>query len=123
MLFHKFTGYLISGAFDSYIKIWNLATGGNVKTLYSHTGWVLSIVSLPNDWFASSSTDKSIIVWDRDFYNQITVKTADTVEQLATTSEGALVAACRDKSVTIYNAVVTNGNFLISYGMTAKIVI
>jgi len=56
---------LVSGSYDKTIKLWDVQTGGVVKTFHGHTGWIYS-VSISADWttIASGSRDTTICLWD-----------------------------------------------------------
>jgi len=56
---------LVSGSHDKTIKLWDVQTGGVVKTFYGHTNWVLSVsISADHTTIASGSNDKTIRLWD-----------------------------------------------------------
>jgi WD40 repeat protein len=54
-----------SGSSDKTLKLWDVQTGGVVKTFHGHTGIILS-VSISSNWtvIASGSIDKTIRLWD-----------------------------------------------------------
>ena len=56
---------LVSGGYDRTVKLWDLQTGGAVKTFLGHTDWVSSVsVSADLTTIASGSTDSTIRLWD-----------------------------------------------------------
>jgi WD40 repeat protein len=55
---------LISGAFDSTIKIWSISTGECLTTLNGHTKPISDLLAISNNHLISSSLDKTIILWD-----------------------------------------------------------
>ena len=56
---------LVSGSYDKTIKLWDVQTGGVIKTFYGHTECVLSIsISADCTMIASGSADKSIRLWN-----------------------------------------------------------
>ena len=56
---------LVSGCYDKTVKLWDMQTGGVVKTFYGHTHWVLSVsISADCTRIASVSKDKTISLWD-----------------------------------------------------------
>ena len=47
------------------VKLWDVQTGGVIKTFYGHTDWVLSVsISADCTTIASGSDDKTIHLWD-----------------------------------------------------------
>lgn len=57
-------GNIVSGSYDSTVRIWDHETGELLKTLYGHTSYVLSLAVLQKEMVASGSIDGTIIVWD-----------------------------------------------------------
>ena len=56
---------LVSGSYDTTIKLWDMQTGGVVKTFQGHTGPVYSVSIPPNcTTIASGSYDKTLRLWD-----------------------------------------------------------
>ncbi|AKV67221.1 serine/threonine-protein kinase [Microcystis panniformis] len=57
--------YLASGSWDKTIKIWEVATGKQLRTLTGHSDWVRSVVYSPDGrYLASGSWDKTIKIWE-----------------------------------------------------------
>jgi COMPASS component SWD3 len=56
---------LASGSDDKTIKLWDVATGQEVRTLKGHTDWVRSVAFSPDGkLLASGSDDGTIKLWD-----------------------------------------------------------
>ena len=56
---------LISGDADGLIKIWNITSGINLKTLVGHSYWVKdSKIGFNATKILSCSTDNTIKIWD-----------------------------------------------------------
>jgi WD40 repeat protein len=56
---------LVSGSWDKTLKLWDIQTGGVVKTFYGHNNWVLSIsISTNCTTIASGSWDNTVCLWD-----------------------------------------------------------
>jgi len=55
----------VSGSDDTTINLWDVQTGGVVKTFCGHTSWVCSVsISAGNTTIASGSDDETIRLWD-----------------------------------------------------------
>ena len=56
---------VVSGSKDKTIKVWNLNTGQELRTLKMHQGYVNSVtISSDGQKIASGSYDKTIKVWN-----------------------------------------------------------
>ena len=57
-------GNLISGAWDSSIKIWNPFDGSLIMTLLGHTSYVYGLEMIDSNTLASASYDSTVHLWD-----------------------------------------------------------
>ena len=56
---------LVSGGDDTTVKLWDVQTGGVVKTFFGHTNTVHSVsISADSTTIASGSNDKTICLWN-----------------------------------------------------------
>ncbi|GET40872.1 WD-40 repeat protein [Microseira wollei NIES-4236] len=55
---------LASGGMDRMIKLWNLKTGQEIRTISGHAGGVISVTMSPDGkTLVSGSTDGIIKIW------------------------------------------------------------
>ena len=57
-------GRVVSGSWDSTLRVWNAATGACERVLEGHTHWVTCVSVLPDGRVVSGSDDKTLRVWD-----------------------------------------------------------
>jgi WD40 repeat protein len=98
--------YLLSGSFDTTIKIWNLYHNTCVNTLIGHTARIAAIV-VDNDGkeIYSGSDDRTVIVWDfNSGLLKHTLKHDSPVHSLATTrNKPYLIVGCEDGSIHLWD--------------------
>jgi WD40 repeat protein len=59
---------LASGSVDNTIKLWDITTGKEIRTLQGHSSWVSSVSFSPDGkTLASGSGDNTVILWDVNF--------------------------------------------------------
>jgi len=98
---------LVSGSADKTIKIWNLSTGQEIRTLTGHSNPVNSIVISPDgQTLVSGSADKTIKIWNLSTGQEIRTLTghSNPVNTLALSSDWqTLVSGSADKTIKIWN--------------------
>jgi WD40 repeat protein len=98
------TGSLISGSFDTNIKIWS-SSGTVTKTLIGHTQGVNALAILPSSgYIVSASDDQTVKIWSAaglSLYN-LTGHTLG-VNSIAVFSTGYIASGSWDKTVKIWN--------------------
>jgi WD40 repeat protein/predicted Ser/Thr protein kinase len=98
---------LASASADKTIKLWNLATGQEIRTLRGHSSFVNYIVISPDGQIlASASADKTIKLWNLATGKEIRTISGHTsfVNYLAISRDGQiLVSASADKTIKLWN--------------------
>ena len=98
---------LVSGSADKTIKIWNLSTGQEIRTLTGHSNPV-NTLAISSDWqtLVSGSADKTIKIWNLSTGQEIRSITGNFsyVNALAISPDGqTLVSGNADKAIKIWN--------------------
>ncbi|HCQ21643.1 MAG: hypothetical protein AN481_02990 [Aphanizomenon flos-aquae LD13] len=97
---------LISGSQDKTIKLWNLETSQEIKTLSGHSDHICSVVYSPNGQIlASASKDKTVKLWSVASGKEISsVKCSDSViYSIAFSPDGKILAAgSGDTTITLF---------------------
>ena len=98
---------LASGSRDATIKIWNVATGQEIRTLKGHSDWVHSVAFTPDGkTLASGSSDKTIKIWNVATGEEIrTLKAhSDRIFSVALSQDGRTLARGNfDGTIEIWN--------------------
>ncbi|BAY27998.1 WD-40 repeat-containing protein [Calothrix sp. NIES-2100] len=98
---------LVSGSGDKTIKIWNLATGQEIRTLNGHSYSVRSVAISPDGkTLASSSWDKTIKIWSLATGQEIRTLNGHShwVKSVAFSPDGkTLASGSDDKTIKIWN--------------------
>ncbi|KAJ3200265.1 hypothetical protein HDU82_009040, partial [Entophlyctis luteolus] len=106
--------WIVSGSYDSTIKVWDAASGALVRTLEGHTNFVNSVaVSRDGKWIVSGSVDSTVNVWDAA--SGALVRTleghTDPVVSVAVSQDGKwIVSGSIDRTVKVWDT--TNGALL-----------
>jgi len=76
--------WLASGSWDSTVKVWEVATGRELRTLRGHGGPVLAVaVSADGRWLASGSHDRIVKVWEVETGRDVRTLSGHTNQVLA----------------------------------------
>jgi len=98
---------LASASADKTIKIWNLATGQEIRTLTGHSSFINYLVISPDgQTLASASADKTIKLWNLATGQEIRRFTGHSnyVNYLAISPDGqTLVSSSADKTIKVWN--------------------
>lgn len=105
---------LVSGSFDSKIKLWNLATGELEATLDYHERGVFAVVISPDGkTLASTSWDKTIKLWDLpsgDLIDTLTGHSGSVRAAVFTSDSQTLISCSFDETIKIWD--VTQGKLI-----------
>lgn len=99
--------WLASGGADNSIKIWDVRSGRELRSLNGHTGWVKALaISRDGKWLASGSNDRTVRVWD--VFSGQQIKTlpghAGAIESLSFSDDGRLLASgSADNSIKVWD--------------------
>lgn len=98
--------YLASGGFDKAIRVWEVATGREVKKLEGHQQVVASLAFNPDGrYLASGSRDKTIRVWEVSTWRELHRLAGNNAEvrSVAFSHDGRyLASASVDKAVKLW---------------------
>ncbi|NEP62993.1 MAG: WD40 repeat domain-containing protein, partial [Symploca sp. SIO2G7] len=96
---------VVSGSWDTKIKIWNIDTGEELRTLRGHTNIVHSVAVTPNgNKVVSASSDKTIKIWDIDTGEELKTFNTDGINSIAITPDGEkIVSGSSDKTIKIWD--------------------
>ena len=98
---------LASASYDKTMKLWDVNTGKEIKTLTSHTGIVNSVSFSPNGKIlASASEDKTVKLWDINSGQEIKTFKGHTmvVYSVSFSPDGkTLASASADKTVKLWD--------------------
>ena len=104
------TKYLATASLDKTIKIWDLATRKEIRTLTGHRDWVLAVTFTPDGQKVISSgggkNNNIINIWDVNSGKLITSLTGhkDWINTLAITPDGNfLVSGSHDKTIKVWD--------------------
>ncbi len=105
IIFSPVNGWAASGSFDNSIKIWEVETGRELRSLIGHSGAVRALaVSLDGKRLASGSNDGTARIWDVETAREIAnfPSAKNTVEAIAFSPDGKRLAyGGSDNKITI----------------------
>lgn len=108
----EMSGNIASGS-DEYIKIWDVSSGDNFRTLYGHTHNVAALTTLSDGNIARISRDDTIKIWNPtqscESSNNCpallnTIEGQNSSPSLTAIKNGMFAVGFSDKSIIIWNA-------------------
>ncbi len=85
--------YVISGSYDTTLKLWDIKSGKEIKTLKGHKSYITAIVITPDGKYViSASRDETLKIWDIQSGSNIkTIKLSSAAWSLDITKDGKKV--------------------------------
>ncbi len=98
--------HLISGSWDSSIKIWDILNGQCIKTLIEHVGKVTSVCSSTfGNRFVSTSTDNTIKIWDSESNEVLeTIYNSSNSSYQTVFNDKIIATVCDDSIINFFDA-------------------
>ena len=100
--------WLASGGADNLVKLWQVATGRELRALKGHSGYVKALAASPDGrWLAAGGNDRVIIIWEVATGRAVVPLTGHvaSIEVLTFSPDsGWLASASADKSLRIWDA-------------------
>ena len=97
----------VSASDDQTLKVWEVASGRELRTLAGHTGWVMAVaVTRGRAACGLGVSDKTLKVWDLESGRELRTLTghADWVNAVAVTPDGQrAVSASGDKTLKVWD--------------------
>ncbi|KAH6888258.1 WD40-repeat-containing domain protein [Coprinopsis sp. MPI-PUGE-AT-0042] len=91
----------------SILRVWDVSTEEEVRTLKGHTDWVRTVAYLlDGTHIVSGSEDRSVRVWDMSTGEEVRILKGhtDSIDAVAYSPDGTyVVSASRDKSVRVWD--------------------
>ena len=107
---------LASGSYDKMVKLWDAATGQEVKNLQDHIDAVFAVAFSPDGkYLASGSQDRSVKFWDIASGQRLYTLSdaADGLTSIAYSPSGMQIAAAGyDKTIYVWQVGATEGKLL-----------
>jgi F-box and WD-40 domain protein CDC4 len=96
---------IVSGSYDTTVRVWKISTGETVHTLTGHTQKIYSVVlDHENKRCISGSMDNSVRIWCLDTGNcLLSLQGHTSLVGLLQFNHGLLVSGCADGTLRIWN--------------------
>jgi WD40 repeat protein len=99
--------YVVSGSDDKTVRLWDLATGKEVRKFTGHENFVLAVAVTPDGKYViSGSADKTVRVWELATEKEVRPFRGhgDRVTSVAVTADGKYVVSGSGQSSFFSNA-------------------
>ncbi|MCZ8226145.1 MAG: protein kinase [Microcystis sp. LE19-84.1B] len=103
--------YLASGSWNNPIKIWEVATGKQLRTLTGHSNQVLSVVYSPDGRYLASGSSNTIKIWEVATGNELRTLTGHPllVFSVVYSPDGRYLASGSSNSIIIWEVATGKG--------------
>ena len=115
-------GWLVSGAYDKTLRVWDPGQPPGqlcVAILTGHTGFITCVTTLENGWVVSGDTDRTLRIWNLSLtsgQNCIAILTGHTrlIKCVTGLPDNWLVSGSDDSTLKVWNPGQTSGQYCVA---------
>ncbi|HEY9608286.1 protein kinase domain-containing protein [Allocoleopsis sp.] len=98
--------WIVSGSEDHTLKVWDISTAQEIRTLAGHSAFVRSVAISPNGQFLASAADDTIKLWELKTGEEIRTLSghSSVIQRIAFSPDGQILASAgNDKTIKLWN--------------------